>query len=73
MLAETKEVEEAVQAFERALDLEPDYADAHLNLAETLADKGDFAAAREHWQAYLALDPFSVWAADVRVRLRRTE
>jgi tetratricopeptide (TPR) repeat protein len=63
----------ARQAFERALGVEPDYADAHFNLAETLADQGDWEAAREHWRAYLAQDPSSSWAAEVRARLRRTD
>jgi tetratricopeptide (TPR) repeat protein len=65
--------EEARERFERALALAPGYADAHFNLAETLAALGDLAGAREHWREYLAHDPDSNWAAEVRARLRRTD
>lgn len=64
---------EACVCFERALALEPDYGDAHFNLAESLAALGEFERARRHWRAYLALDPDSLWAAEVRARLRRTD
>jgi tetratricopeptide (TPR) repeat protein len=64
---------EACCVLERALALAPDYADAHFNLAETLAAQGELEGAREHWRAYLALDPSSVWADEARARLRRTE
>jgi tetratricopeptide (TPR) repeat protein len=69
----TDRSDEALDAFRRALAIEPDYADAHYNLAESLAARGEIAAAREHWRAYLEQDPRSVWADEVRARLRRTE
>ena len=72
IMADVGEVEEALACFRRALELEPDYADAHYNAAEVLADRGDYGAAREHWTAYLAADPFSSTADVVRERLRRT-
>ena len=65
--------DEARARLERALVLEPDYADAHFNLAETLAASGDVERARHHWRTYLAHDPDSDWAAEVRARLRRTD
>ena len=34
---------------------------------------GELERARRHWRAYLALDPDSLWAAEVRARLRRTD
>jgi tetratricopeptide (TPR) repeat protein len=73
IMAELGELDEAFACFRHALELEPTYADAHYNLAEILADQGDYAEAREHWRAYLAGDPFSSWAEEVRERLRRTE
>ena len=59
----------AVTALQRALELVPHYADAHYNLAEALAVVGDLDGARRHWRAYLAFDPNSRWAEQVRRRL----
>jgi len=73
IMAELGEPSEAGACFRHALELEPTYADAHYNLAELLADQDDYQEAREHWRAYLAGDPFSSWAEEVRERLRRTE
>ncbi len=55
---------------QQSLHLVPHYADAHYNLAEVLAVLDDYAGARRHWQAYLAYDPNSRWAEQVRRRLR---
>ena len=72
-LAQLGQQGQACARFERALALEPDYVDAHFNLAESLAATGEHEEARRHWRAYLALDPDSLWAAEVRARLRRTD
>jgi len=72
-LAQQERHGEAGVCFERALALEPDYGDAHFNQAESLAALGELERARRHWRAYLALDPDSLWAAEVRARLRRTD
>ena len=56
-------------AFERALKVHPNYAEAHYNLADTLEDAGRFAQARSHWQAYLRLEPSGLWAKYARGRL----
>jgi tetratricopeptide (TPR) repeat protein len=69
--AELERPEEATGSLRHALALAPEYADAHFNLAETLASAADFDAAREHWEAYLAQDPNSSWAREVRARLAR--
>ena len=61
---------DAMQSFRRALELAPHYADAHYNLADALATAGEIESARKHWRAYLAYDPNSRWADDVRRRLR---
>ena len=71
-LGEGSGYERACEAFRRALAIASDYADAHFNLAEALAAHGELEEAREHWQAYLEQDPHSVWADEVRARLRRT-
>ena len=60
----------AAAALQQSLHLVPHYADAHYNLAEVLAVLDDYAGARRHWQAYLAYDPNSRWAEQVRRRLR---
>ena len=69
VLAELEETDRAVSAYRHALAIAPEYADAHYNLAETLAGNGDLAGARRHWTAYLDQDPSSSWADEVRLRL----
>lgn len=49
--------DEAVAAFEERLARAPGDADAHLELAQALAESGDDAAAQEHFEAALELDP----------------
>lgn len=49
--------DEAVEAYTQRLERAPDDADAHLELAQALADSGDAAAAQEHFDAALELDP----------------
>lgn len=59
----------AITAYRRALAIEPGYADAHYNLAESLAQMGRLEQAKEHWRAYLRLAPHDPWANRVRKRL----
>ncbi|WP_437206351.1 tetratricopeptide repeat protein [Planctomicrobium sp. SH664] len=56
-------------AFQIALDLLPDYPDAHFHMAETLHDLGDEPQARIHWQEYLQHDSRGPWADIARQRL----
>ena len=72
VLAELGDRELAVAAFEGALTLHADYADAHFHLARTLDDlkRGDEAG--PHWQEFLRLAPESPWAAAARERLDKT-
>lgn len=65
-LLDLDEAVEAIAAFRQALSLDPDCADAHYNLAETLTVQGRPAEARNHWQAYLRLEPIGDWAAYAR-------
>lgn len=62
--------EAAVAAYYRALRLNPRYADAHYNVADTLEDLGRIDEAREHWLEYLDLEPHGAWAEHARERLR---
>jgi tetratricopeptide (TPR) repeat protein len=54
--------------YRRSLEVRPDYADAHFNLASTLERRGDPATARRHWTRYVELDPDSQWAEIARTR-----
>lgn len=46
--ARNQELEHAVMAYEKVLEVEPDYAPAHNNLAWVLGEQGNYAAARLH-------------------------
>ena len=52
-----------------ALEMEPDYADAHFNLAGVLGKAGQPDAAALHWRRYLELDLGSPWAQIARSHL----
>ena len=54
-----------------AVKLNPDYADAHFNLALIAERKNDNMNAVKHWKAYLKLDGGSSWAAQARKQLER--
>lgn len=64
----------AREAYESALALEPNYADAHLNLGVLLdVYLGDNALALIHYERYLALSPggdaaVGKWVADLKTR-----
>src|SRR5439155_359038 len=55
------------------LDLSPDYAAAHFNLAAALARNGRDGEAIKHWQRYLELDSGSPWARIARAHLEVVE
>lgn len=48
---------EAVAAYRRALELDPDHPDAHLNLGRLLHEEGKLADAEAHYRAAAAADP----------------
>jgi Flp pilus assembly protein TadD len=47
--------EEAVESWEKAVDVNPNQPNAQLYLAEALDQHGEHAAAARHWQAFLRL------------------
>ena len=47
----------ALSAYRRALELDPDHADAHLNVGRLLHDRGDAAAAEPHYRRALEARP----------------
>lgn len=60
-------------AFEQALTLFPDHADAHYHLAGVLEDLGEVPLAVEHLQAFLSYEPDGVWSDMARQRLETLE
>src|SRR5438876_795485 len=65
--------DQAVSNYRQALELSPDYADAHFNLAGALARSGRDGEAIKHWQRYLELDAGSPWARIARAHLEVVE
>lgn len=54
---EMSEVEQAKDAYERALEADPDHVDAHVNLGRLLHEENAPAAAEVHYRAALEADP----------------
>ena len=50
---EVTAVDEAIDAYERTLELDQEHADAHLNLGRLMHGQGDFEAAEHHYRAAL--------------------
>lgn len=66
---EMREFDAALDAFEIALDVHPDYPDAHFHKAETLADLDRAGEAIPYWERYLEFDCRGPWAELARNRL----
>ena len=69
LMSELGRVDDALDAFNIALDIHPDFPDAHLHKAESLHQAGRTQEAIEHWQKYLAFDQSGPWAEAARRRL----
>jgi tetratricopeptide (TPR) repeat protein len=54
---ELADLEAAQAAYERAIDLNPSHADAHVNLGRLLHERRAPAAAEKHYRAALRVDP----------------
>ena len=63
------ELDAAILFYKKAIQVEPEFADAHFNLAMVLEALGNDRRARDHWRRYLELDPASKWAEFIRRRL----
>ena len=66
---EQEEFDSALEAFKIALNVHPDYPEAHLHRAEVLHQLGRTAEAVPHWQTYLKFVDRGPWADNTRQRL----
>jgi tetratricopeptide (TPR) repeat protein len=66
---ELGEPEQALNAFDIALDIHTDFAEAHYHKAEVLCEMGRDIEAVDHWEAYLEQDSRGPWAETARQRL----
>ena len=60
MLSELRKFEDARNAFARAIQARPDFAEAHYNMSFTLSNLGDFEGALRETKRALELDPYYV-------------
>jgi DNA-binding transcriptional MerR regulator len=67
--AELEEIQSALDAFDVALRIHPDNADAHWHKADLLWGLGRAAESVPHWDACLRQDPHGPWADVARQRL----
>ncbi len=71
--AEQGELESALHAFQIALDVYPEYPDAHWQIADVLDQLGRRDEAAVHWRMYLKHDDHGPWAEQARHRLDELE
>jgi protein O-mannosyl-transferase len=60
VLLESGSIEEAIRCFRKAIELKPDYADAHANLGLALRMHGDPLEARKSFETAVKIDPRQV-------------
>ncbi len=70
---EAKDPAKAIEAYLRALQIDPAFARAERALGVAYAAKGDDAAAAEHYQKFLALDPTAPEASQIRAIVEKYE
>ena len=50
-------IDKAYECQRKAIDIDPNFANAHYGLALIYKNLGDFKAARRHWEEYLRIEP----------------
>ena len=68
VLDETQYLHEAIAAYQTAIKLVPQYADAHYNLALAFERQGERRRALKHWMTYVPIGP---WAAHAKGQARK--
>ena len=71
VLDEMQRLSEATVAYQKAVALVPQYADAHYNLALAYERQGQRRRALQHWLAYVRLDPVGPWAKHAKEQARK--
>ena len=71
VLDEMQRLPEATIAYQKAVALVPQYADAHYNLALSYERQGYRRRALRHWLAYVRLDPVGPWASHAKEQARK--
>lgn len=69
--AENGQPEQALQAFDEALELHPEFAEPHIHKAEVLHEMDRTDEAIDHWTLYLEHEPRGSWNELARQRLRQ--
>jgi tetratricopeptide (TPR) repeat protein len=70
VLEQLGDVDAAIRSFLRAVELAPNLADAHLNLALAYDSRGEKQRVLEHLSLYLRYEPDGTWADFARARMR---
>ena len=71
VLDELQRLGDAIVAYQTAIRLVPQYADAHYNLALAYERKGEKRRALRHWTMYMRLDPVGPWAGHAKAQARK--
>ena len=71
VLDEMQRLDDATEAYQKAVALVPQYADAHYNLALAYERQGHRRRALRHWLTYVRLDPVGPWASHAKDQARK--
>jgi len=63
----TSRSDQAIDAYRRALETRPDFADACNNLGTLYAQRGDMESARRYWERAVSIDPQNAARENLRI------